>query len=81
MSPSSELAYAEKICAVLSSAITDSLVTEISLVRFFPEIFLATAILVLILHMSLLSTARFLDNPLLTQSLTRLCFLILGLTF
>jgi NADH:ubiquinone oxidoreductase subunit 2 (subunit N) len=54
---------------------------EVSLVQFFPEIFLATSILVLIMHASLLSTTHTLGNPLLTQSLTRLCLLILALTF
>lgn len=54
---------------------------EISLTRFFPEIFLATAILILIIHTSLLTTTRFLGNPLLTRSLIRLCLLVIALTF
>jgi NADH:ubiquinone oxidoreductase subunit 2 (subunit N) len=54
---------------------------EIPLIQFFPEIFLATSILVLIMHASLLSTTYKLGNPLLTKSLSKLCLLIIALTF
>lgn len=52
-----------------------------SLILFFPEIFLATSILILIIHASLLSTTASLGYPLLTKSLIRLCFLTIILTF
>lgn len=53
---------------------------EISLLHFFPEIFLASSILALTLHASLLSTSRYLGYPLLTRSYVRLCLLTVGLT-
>lgn len=54
---------------------------QISLIHFFPEIFLASSILALTLHASLLSTSRYFGYPLLTQSYVRLCLLVVGLTF
>ena len=54
---------------------------EISLSHFFPEIFLASSILTLTMHTSLLSTSRYLGYPLLTRSYIRLCLLIVALTF
>lgn len=53
---------------------------EISLIHFFPEIFLASSILALTIHASLLSTARSLGHFLLTKSYLRLCLLVIGLT-
>jgi NADH-quinone oxidoreductase subunit N len=46
-----------------------------------PEVFLATSILVVTLHSSLLTTSRHFGFPLLTQSFSKLCILILLLTF
>lgn len=60
--------------------ITSVVSLEISLIQFFPEIFLAISILLLTVHTTLLSTTRFLGYPLLTQSLIKLCFLIFALT-
>lgn len=46
-----------------------------------PEVFLATSILVITLHSSLLVTSRYFGFPLLIQSLLKLCLLVLSLTF
>lgn len=54
---------------------------EMSLSHFFPEIFLASSILTLTIHTSLLSTSRHLGYPLLTRSYVRLCLFVVVLTF
>lgn len=77
----SVLSFSKDIDVFLEPAFIKSTFFEISLIQFFPEIFLATSILVLIMHASLLSTMRSLGNILLTKSLTRLCLLIVVLTF
>jgi NADH-quinone oxidoreductase subunit N len=46
-----------------------------------PEVFLATSILVITLHSSLLVTSRHFGFPLLVQSFSKLCILVLFLTF
>jgi NADH-quinone oxidoreductase subunit N len=45
-----------------------------------PEVFLATSVLVITLHSSLLATSRHFGFPLLVQNLNKLCLLILVLT-
>lgn len=46
-----------------------------------PEVFLATSILVITIHSSLLATSRSFGFPLLTKSFGKLCILVLALTF
>ena len=46
-----------------------------------PEVFLATSVLVITLHASLLATSRYFGFPLLMQSFNKLCLLVLALTF
>ena len=48
---------------------------------FLPEIFLATSILVMTLHASLLVTSKRLGYPILTSSFGKLSILVLFLTF
>jgi hypothetical protein len=57
------------------------LISENHLKMFLPEIFLTTSILVLILYVSLLVTSRRLGYPLLSRTLSKLCMLVLFLTF
>lgn len=52
-----------------------------NLKMFLPEIFLATSVLLLTLHASLIATSRFLGYPLISKSFNKLCILTLGLTF
>jgi len=80
--PDSEVGkIASMLCDFMADFAINPMNFEISLTRFFPEIFLATAILILIMHTSLLTTTRYLGNPLLTRSLIRLCLLVIALTF
>jgi len=48
---------------------------------FFPEVFLATSILLLTLHGTFIITSRGLGFPLITRSFLKLCILVLFLTF
>jgi len=48
---------------------------------FFPEMFLATSILLLTLHGTFIITSRSLGFPLITRSFLKLCILVLFLTF
>lgn len=53
---------------------------DIPLIRFFPEIFLASSILFLIIHAATLTPSRSLGHPLLVRSYTRLSMLVILLT-
>jgi len=59
---------------------TSTTIFEIALIRFVPEIFLGTSILLFIIHASVLSSSRLQGNPLLMGSFIRLCSLIVLLT-
>ena len=65
----------------LNSYVDFLLISENHFKMFLPEVFLTTSILVLILYASLIVTSRSLGYPLLTTSLSRLCILVLSLTF
>jgi len=58
-----------------------SLIYQNNLKVFFPEMFLATSILLLTLHGTFLSTSRSLGFPLIIRSFLKLCILVLLLTF
>jgi NADH-quinone oxidoreductase subunit N len=81
LSSNSELTAMAIVHEQVVEAVKNVAALEISLVHFFPEIFLASSILALTMHASLLSTSRYLGYPLLTQSYLRLCLLVVGLTF
>ena len=58
-----------------------SLLYQNNFKMFFPEIFLATSILVLTLHGTFIATSRNLGFPLIMRSFSKLCILVLFLTF
>jgi len=58
-----------------------SLIYQNNFKVFFPEMFLATSILLLTLHGTFLSTSRSLGFPLIIRSFLKLCILVLLLTF
>jgi len=65
----------------LNSYLDFLLISENHLKMFLPEIFLTTSILVLVLYVSLIVTSRRLGYPLLSRTLSKLCMLVLLLTF
>jgi len=58
-----------------------SLIYQNNFKVFFPELFLATSILLLTLHGTFISTSRTLGFPLIIRSFLKLCILVLSLTF